>query len=108
MPTEQYRKQLRIDRRYHVLCAQLEALTQGFDVEELDELTKADTRYSPPLTRRYKTIRAMLEALLIILRENTEQADPFERIEDLPATVSQALSAYGLVVRMQRVKPEAA
>jgi hypothetical protein len=108
MPTEQFLKQLRVDRRYHALRAHLEALIQAFDVEELDELTRLDTRYSPSLLQRYKTIRCTLEAALVILQENTEHADHFDWIEDVPKNLSHALSAYGLAVRKQRAKPEAA
>ena len=108
MPTEQFLKRLRIDRRYHVLSAHLEALIQAFDVEELDEPTKADTRYSPPLAERYRTIRLILEALLVILRDGTEDADHFDRIEDIQDTLSIALAPYELIVRKHRAKPEAA
>jgi hypothetical protein len=105
---KQFLKQLRVNRRYHTLRVHLEALIQAFDGEELDELTRFDTRYSPSLVQRYKTIRCTLEAALVILQENTEHADHFDRIEDLPSTVSHALSAYGLTVPKQRAKPEAA
>ena len=104
---KQFLKQLRVNRRYHTLRAHLEALIQAFDVEELDDLTRLDTRYSPSLVQRYKTIRCMLEAALVMLQENTELADHFDRIEDLPETLSHALSAYDLTVRKQRVKSQA-